>query len=285
MLPAMSNPRISVALACASALAVACSLSGCGSGAVASLDPIARAAEVTTHAGGAQLAMSMQMSVAGKQVSLNAHGDLDMANQEGEIFLELSGSALQEDNIPDGTTMTELFTSNSLYVTSPLFANSLPSGAHWMKIDLGELEQEAGISPQSLTSGETDPTEYLQYLRASSGLVTEVGTATVRGVPTTQYSATIDAAKAISQLDHGDSSAEEKLRGTLAQTGMSSIPVEVWVDSKNRLRRVELQMDMSVAGQSLQMTINEELFGFGPIPAVNAPASGEVYEPSLPALG
>lgn len=282
----MKSHRASLVLACAGALAAAGGLSGCGSGAEATLDPIARAAEVTTQSDGAQLAMTMQMNLAGKQVSLNAHGDLDMAHQEGEIFLEMSGlSALTEGKVPDETTMTELFTANSLYMSSPLFASALPNGAQWMKIDLGNLEQEAGINPQSLTSGETDPAQYLQYLRASSGTVTKVGTATVRGVPTTQYSATIDPAEAISQLDKGDSSAEEKLRSTFAETGMSSIPVQAWVDSQNRLRRVELQMDMSVSGEPLQMTINEEFFGFGPIPAANAPSSGEVYEPSLPSLG
>lgn len=261
-------------------------MSGCGSGTEATLDPIARAAEVTTQSDGAQLAMTMQMSVAGKQVSLNAHGDLDMAHQEGEIFLEMSGlSALSEGKTPDETTITELYTGNSLYMSSPLFASSLPNGAQWMKIDLGSLAQEAGISPQSLTSGETDPAQYLQYLRASSGTVTKLGTATVRGVPTTEYSATIETAKAVSQLDKGDSSAEAKLRGVFAETGMSSIPVEAWVDSQNRLRRLQLQMNMSVSGEPIQMTLNEEFFGFGPIPAANAPSSGEVYEPSLPALG
>ncbi len=282
----MKSQRASAALACAAAIAAACCLSGCGSGAEATLDPIARAAEVTTQSDGAQLAMTMQMSIAAKQISLNAHGDLDMAHQEGEIFLEMSGlSGLSDANVPDSTTMTELFTGSSLYVSSPLFANSLPNGAQWMKIDLGSLEQQAGVSPQSLTSGETDPAQYLQYLRASSGTVTKVGTATVRGVPTTEYSATIETAKAISQLDKGDSSGEAKLQSMFAETGMSSIPVQAWVDSHNRLRRLELQMNMSVSGESVQMRLNEEFFDFGPIPAANAPASGEVYEPSLPALG
>jgi hypothetical protein len=286
ILPAVKTRRVSVAIACAGTLAAACCVSGCGAGAAASIDPIARAAEVTTHSGGAQLAMTMQMSVNGKQVSLNAHGDLDMARQEGEIFVDLPGlSTLTEGKVPDGTTMTELFTGNSLYTSSPLFAGVLPSGAQWMKADLGKFEQKAGINPQSLTSGEADPAQYLQYLRASSGAVTKVGTATVRGVPTTQYSATIDLTKEISQLGKGDSTAEAELRSMFAETGMSSVPVQAWIDSKNRLRRLQMQMNMSVSGQSLQMTISEELFGFGPIPAVNAPPSSEVYEPSLPTLG
>src|SRR5271156_5978835 len=142
----MKSHRASLVLACAGALAAAGGLSGCGSGAEATLDPIARAAEVTTQSDGAQLAMTMQMNLAGKQVSLNAHGDLDMAHQEGEIFLEMSGlSALSGGNVPDSATMTELYTANSLYINSPLFASSLPNGAQWMKIDLGNLEQEAGI--------------------------------------------------------------------------------------------------------------------------------------------
>jgi hypothetical protein len=282
----MKSDRISATLACAGTLAAACLLSGCGSSVATSIDPIARAAEVTTHSGGAQLAMSMQMSIAGKQVSMNAHGDLDMAHQEGEIFLELSGlSTLSEGKIPAGTTMTELFTDNSLYMGSPLFASKLPSGAHWIKIDLGKVEQQAGIDPQSLTSGQANPAQYLQYLTATSGTVTKLGTATVRGVPTTQYSATIDLAKVVSQLGKGDSSTEAKLRSTFAQTGMSSIPVQAWVDSTGRLRRVQMQMSLSVSGKPLQMTINEELFGFGPIPAVNAPSSEEVYEPSVPTPG
>lgn len=285
-MPLVKRNRLPIVLAFAGALAAACLLSGCGSGVARSIDPIARAAEVTTRSGGAQFAMTMQMGIGGKQVSMNAHGDLDMAHQEGEIFLDISGlSSLSEGKLPAGTTMTELLTANALYMSSPLLASTLPSGARWMKIDLSKVEQEAGIDPQSLTSGETDPAQYLKYLTASSGQVTKVGTAMVRGIPTTQYSATIDMAKAVSQLDKGDSSAEAQLRSTFAKTGMSSMPVQAWIDSQGRLRRVQMQMSMSVSGQPLQMTIDEELFGFGPIPAVSAPSSEEVYEPSVPTLG
>src|ERR1700727_2783254 len=142
----MRARRTSAALACLGALAAACCASGGGWGAAASIDPIARAAEVTTHTGGAQLAMTMQTTIDGKQVSVNAHGDLDMTHQEGEIFMDMSGlSALSEGKIPDGTTMTELFAHNALYIGSPLFDSVLPSGAHWLKVDLGKVEGKLGI--------------------------------------------------------------------------------------------------------------------------------------------
>src|SRR5438034_1033898 len=71
-------------------------------------------------------------------------------------------------------------------------AGRLPGGARWMKVDLKQLGGVAGIDVQSLTSGESNPAQFLEYLRAHGGSVHTVGSAMLNGVHTTRYQGSID---------------------------------------------------------------------------------------------
>ncbi len=272
---------------CAAALAAGLLASGCGSSSVSgTLDPVAQAAEATTHSGGAHLAMNMTMSFDGHQAGFSGQGTLDPSRREGQITMDMSAPAgLSEGALPAGTTMTELFKGDSLYVGSSAFAGKLPGGARWMKVDLGKVAGKLGIDPQALTSGESNPADFLKELDSVSGSVRQTGTATVRGVPTTVYTATIDLTKAAEKAGQGNSKVEQALKSVFGKAGLSTVPVQVWVDSKHMVRKLQMQMNMSVSGQTMAMTVVEELFDFGAVPGVNAPSSSETYEPQLPSLG
>lgn len=280
----MRTRHVLAGLACLAAGGGALAAAGCGSSSVTgALDPVAQAAQVTTHAGGAHLAMTIAMTVEGHELSLRGQGTLDPAGREGEITMDMSGlSGL--GSLAAGTTMTELFKGDDYYAGSSALAGKLPGGARWVKVNIAKEAGRLGLDPQSVASGESNPAEYLKYLGSVSNSVQKTGTASVRGVSTTVYAATIDMSKATAQASRGSASTDERIAGLFGKLGMSSVPVTVWVDPQHRVRKLQMQLNASVSGHAFAMSIAEELFDFGPIPAVNAPSDSEVYEPPLPSL-
>lgn len=282
----MRTRHVLAGLACLVAGGGAALASGCGSSSITgTLDPVAQAAETTSHADGAHLAMTIEMALEGHQLSVTGQGALDPADREGEITMDTSGlAALAGGAISSATTVTELFKGDDFYTGSSALSGKLPGGASWIKVNVAKEAGQLGLDPQSLASGESNPAEYLKYLSAVSGSVRKTGAATVRGVPTTVYTATIDPSKAIAQKTDGNSSLDGKVAGALAKLGMRSIPVTVWIDAKHMLRKMQMQVSASASGHTVGMSIIEEFFDFGPVPAVKAPSGSEVYEPALPDL-
>ena len=272
----------------AAAIALALATSGCGSTS-ATLDPVAQAADVTAQAGGAHIALTAQISAPGlpSPLTLNGQGFFNYRSQEGTIALDISGlPSVSAAGLAGGVLhMDEIFKSSALYIGSPLFAGKLPGGAHWMKLDIARVGQALGLNLQSLTGGQSNPAQLLEYLKASGGTVTAVGRELVRGVPTTHYRGTIDLSKVAGVLPGSDrSQLRAALAKLIAQIGTSSLPVDVWVDSARRVRRMVLVLSASVGGHSLGMQMNVELFGFGPTPPVTTPAQGDVYDATQSAL-
>jgi hypothetical protein len=270
------------------AIALALATSGCGSTS-ATLDPVAQAAEVTSQAGGAHIALTAQVSVAALSapLTINGQGFFNYKTQEGTIGLDMSGlpTAAAAGLAGGSLHMEEIFKSAALYIGSPLFAGKLPGGAHWMKLDIARFGQALGIDLQSLTGGQSNPAQFLEYLKASGGSVTAVGHELVRGVPTTHYRGAIDLRKVADVLPGGNrAQLHAALAKVIAQIGASSLPVEVWVDSGRLVRRIAIVLSAPAGGQSLRMQMTVELFGFGPTPAVTAPAQGDVYDATQAAL-
>src|SRR6202035_1659761 len=182
--------------------------------------------------------------------------------------------------------MNELFKSSALYVSSPLFAGKLPGGARWMKIDLGRVGQAAGFNLEQLAGGQSNPAQLLEYLKGSGGRVTTVGPELIRGVPTTHFRGTVDLGKVADAMPSTDRSQLRKaLAKPIAQTGLSSLPVDVWVDAHRLVRRIALVVSIHTAGQQAQLHMTIDLFGFGATPSVSVPPAGEVYDATPTALG
>ncbi len=272
--------RTAAALLAAGALGVAAT--GCGSS-EATLDPVAQAADVTTHSGGSQIAMTVTVTAPGlsSPLTVKGNGTFNMAHKEGRLFLNLEGlPAAALSRLPSGPlSITELFKDGVIYISSPLFDGNLPGGAKWMKLDLTKFESGLGIDPSQLTSGQSDPTQYLQYLRSAGGSVKAVGHANVRGTPTTVYEGSIDLAKAAEALPSSDRAKLKQMLDTLAaKTGVSSIPVTVWIDAHKLIRRMSMKIAIPTGGETSGATVEYEMFGFGAAPAVTPPPSGETFD-------
>jgi hypothetical protein len=273
----------------AGALALALYSGGCGASASA-LDPVAQAAQSTTHAGGAHLALSIQVTAAGlpQPLQMSGQGFYNYGSQEGMLTLDATGlPASASATLPAGPLrIEEIFKSSTIYMSSPLLAGKLPGGARWLKLDVGRFAQAVGIDIQQLAGGQSNPAQFLQYLRALTGTPQRIGSELVRGVATTHYRATVDLARVAGVLgaDHSG-----QLRAALAkltaQIGTSQLPVEVWVDGHGLVRRMALALSLATGAQRAQLGMTIELFDFGPTPPLTPPPDGEVFDATQAALG
>jgi hypothetical protein len=256
--------------------------SGCGASGPAALDPVAQAAQVTSHSGGAHMSLAVQLSAGAlpQPVTMSGQGFFNYASKEGELAIDVSGlPAGAAASVPSGALhMEELFKSSTVYVGSPLFA-SLTHGAHWMKLDLGRVAQAIGLNLQQLAGGESNPAQFLEYLKGVGGKPERVGSDSVRGVPTTRYRASIDLNKLAGVLNPGNATQlKAQLASLIAQLGASRLPVEVWIDAQHRVRRIGFDFSFSPLGQQVHMRMALELFDYGPTPAVALPPASEVFD-------
>ncbi len=292
-----SKTKLARALAALGALAAigagGVAVSGCG--ASAALDPIARAAEVTSQQSGARFSLTTQLAstaLPGGAFSITANGYIDERDRSAELTMDLSDIPGASD-LPGGGagTMRMILQYPVMYMNLPFLAGKLPEGKTWMKLDLTKAAQAAGIDLSQLSSlNETDPTQFLEYLRASSGGVVTVGSESVDGVPTTHYSATLQLSDILDRLP---SSAQAAAKAALEKLGNAGgtggIPVNVWVDAKGRVRRIQLSIGASLPADasggvtgtaSVSSTTTMDFTSYGPIPPIVPPPSSEVFDAS-----
>jgi hypothetical protein len=259
------------------ALVLALGVNGCGAGAGAVLDPVAQAADATSHAGGAHISFSGQISAAGlaAPVALGGSGVFNYASREGSLGLDISGLPASSA-VPTGALHVEEVLKNAtIYVASPLLSGRLPGGARWVKIDVAKSAAALGLNLQQLTAGQSNPAQFLDYLKAAGGVTATVGHDAIRGVPTTHYRGTIDLRKAAGLLPPAERAA---VSAALSQAGASSLPFDVWIDAQRMVRRMQISFSLRPNGRALAFAITLELFDFGPTAPVAVPASGEVFD-------
>jgi len=270
------------ALLAAGALGAAAT--GCGSGgASATLDPIAQAAEITNHAGGAQIAMSMTMTIPGlaSPIAVTGGGHFNAKSLEGSLNFQMTGlPAGGSSGISGGAIdMTELFKSGVIYMSSPMLDGKLPNGARWMKLDLAKAESQLGVDPSSFMSGGSNPAQMLDYLKGTKGSAKLVGHEKVRGVETSRYEGTVDLRSIVQKLPAGErAKAGAAIKALTDKIGNPTFPVSVWIDASHLLRRMTMDTSFSAEGKSVTANVEFEMFGYGPTPAVNAPPSSETFD-------
>jgi hypothetical protein len=287
MTPARSRTALVAAVATALAVASCLAATGCGSSSTV-LDPVAQAAAVTSHAGGAHMAIAVDVQAPGlaEPITMNGQGFFNYGSQEGELTMDMSGlPAGAAASLPSGPLhIEEIFKASSIYVGSSLFAGKLPGGARWMKLDLGRLTQAVGLNLQQL-AGQSNPAQFLQYLRATAGSVTPVGSELVRGVPTTHYRATIDLERVADVVPSAErSQLRAAISKLIAQMGTSKVPVDAWIDNQRLVRRIAMSFQMGSGSVNMLLRVTVELFDFGATPPVSTPASSETFDATQTAL-
>lgn len=254
-------------------IALPLALVACGGGAKHAgqgpkLDPVSyvrHAAHKTAAASSEHMTMTAQGGASGVDVSLTGSGDFSNTQRVGTLDATFTASGLTGKirEIMDGTT---------IYMSSPLFAGSLPSGKKWMKLDLQKVGKSQGIDFSSLMA--RSPTQAFQQLEAAA-TVKEIGAETIDGVATTHYR--------IEHLDLAKLPQGAKLEA-LAHPKYG--PIDVWIGNGNGyIYRETLSVTYAVSGQSTTMKMSTSFSRFGESVHVTPPSASETVDGSSLAVG
>jgi hypothetical protein len=239
--------------------------------AVPASDPVAKAAAVAARqTGGVQI--EMRGLVAAGQIKQRLTGSGTIDSQKGRGMFTLA-TKINGHSIP----IREVMDGRSIYLTSKLFANRLPGKKSWMKINLAEAAKTEGFDLSALgTNGPSqDPAQILAYLRGA-GASKKVGTEQVAGVPTTHYKVMVDLKKARANSDSAAAKAAvDQLLKTLG--GRTTIPIEVWVDAQDRVRRQRVSYTADIRKTQTDLDFTTDFVKFGvPVKVAQPPTSDTV---------
>jgi len=233
------------------------------------IDPVAEAADATAAAGSAEFGMAGTMTVAGQTIPIHASGTTEMQRPAMHMTMSLpipGAGEISVEEIFDGQTMYMRF--------PPQLAQRLPGGKAWMKLDIDAIGKSAGVDLKQLTrSSQSNPADMLKALK-TVGTSHVVGREWVDGASTTHYAGAIDFDKIAARIsDRQTAAALKQLNNT---SGMSTMPVDVWIDGSERVRREGLKLSSS----AFSMDITIDFIRFGVPVDTTPPPSDQVLDAS-----
>jgi hypothetical protein len=236
------------------------------------------AASATRKVGSARI--TMDITTPSPSGTLTMHGTGAFAfhgHEAGEMNLSVTAAG------GASTSIDERIIGTVIYMRSPMLSQEIPGSKPWLEFDLQKIGKKMGINFGALmnTSSTSDPTQSLTYLEAASNSIQNLGTESVGGVTTTHYQAVVDMRKAMRLMVARASGADKAaVRSTyqnlLAQTGITTYPMDVWVDGQGLVRKLHMQMPMPNSGESMDMTMT--LSDFGAPVKVSAPPASQVTD-------
>ncbi len=216
---------------------------------------LARAADVTAHMAGYRFKITMDASADGRGATVDAGGELNAQPLNGSMWLAV-----------DGRSVDEVVVAPYAYVQIPSLSTA------WNRVELPS-QGAAG------SSADVDVQQTISFLR-SVGTVATVGEETVDGVAATHYHAVVDVERLASALPLARGSASSSDLAALSQAlGGSGIPLDVWVDAQDRVRRIVMSMSIPSASGEAQFSMTIGLSDYGAQPLVSAPPDGQVTDP------
>ncbi len=271
-------PRL-VAFAAAVVVIVIIVLVAFGSSSNSSVDPLAKAATLSGNAPGFKMTMTMKVGTASEPDLLTAAGSgvFDTRGHSGAMGLEMK--------IPTETGTTEKLAINEVLDGQTIYMQ-LPSslegalgvlGKKWISVNLSKVTGIPGLSSLSSNPASTNPGEMLQYLKAASGSVTKLGHQVVDGFSTTGYHANLQISKIPGAVPPSERAAAQAAMSKIQQLAhISAIPVSVWIDNRQLVRRMALNVTASADGQTINEVITLDIPEYGPQSAPAIPPASEV---------
>jgi hypothetical protein len=227
----------------------------------------------------ARLALVENLSVAGRHLTAKGTGVDDFAGHRLDSTITVAGQHIEVRKL-----------GQVLYTRLPSAATSgLPGSKPWVSINLATLLKHAtGSSLSQLAAGEQDdPASILAYLKQASAYgLHRAGTASIRGVETTKYTATIDLTKvAAAQGGRLGSITKSQIKAL----GTSTYPMSVWVDAKGLVRQFSAHLSASpttpsVPGSGTSSSVHVDVaatiqfFDFGTPVTVSAPPASQTND-------
>jgi hypothetical protein len=249
---------------------------GCGGGG-ASFDPAASAA-TTANAKSAKLAFDTSIDAAGQNVHMRGDGQVDFKQRAASMTFDV-GDLLRSSGVP--ATANEQWTIVTqgliVYMRAPSLSRQLPGAKEWLKLDVEKLARSQNVNlGQFRQLTQNDPTQMLDYLKAASGKIDEVGKQDVRGVSTTHYRAKVDLDKVADQAPANlRKTFRASIRSLKQGLGTDKIPVDVWVDDQKLVRRLAEHLPIAGGGN---IDFSVDFYDFGTPVSVSPPPPSETLD-------
>ena len=236
---------------------------------------LAQASTATLEQSSSKVAVSVSLDSSDGEEGFGgyrAEGAFDYAGSRGHMTVDLGQLPVAAGT--DSGNVEVIFDQQIVYMKLPGLQKSAQIAKPWVKIDVEELQRQSGVAGQFDAFGQADPSQYLQFLQGA-GKVSELGSASVRGVETTHY-------KTIADLDEAVKEAPPSTRESLTQAidalGSKSVPVNAWIDSDGLLRRVGYSFEGSEQTGGLSSSITVDLYDFGTEVEVRPPPTDQVAD-------
>ncbi len=261
------------AMACLATVA-----SGCGSSKKSTSSTsnpsgtVIRAADTTAQAAGYRLAGTMSINSARTgAINIAVAGAFDRADQVGQMTaaFDVGGNRVQ---------FSELLAQLTVYLRTTAIPalERATGGKPWVKLDVRGEMGSFGLS--SLPTA-TDPTQFVDYLRAVSSNTTPLGTQTVRGVSTNGYRVTVDLDRYPNLVSPSQRAAVARgVKSLEAVIGLHTLPMEVWVDGSGLVRRLGISFPECAQGTRFLFSMNADLYDFGAQRKPQIPPASQVYD-------
>jgi hypothetical protein len=290
----MNRMRRYGAIAATAAALGGTALAAGGCGAANTIDPVAKAASISTTTPGFQMRFQLRFGSPQLPTALTATGtgSINARERTGSVvFVMNAGNDPDLEKALGGSTLRleELVNGTTVYVKlPPAIASKLPGGRPWMKVDLAKASGIPGFSSLADNPVSSDPSQFLSYLRAASGNVSKQGSDVVNGIQTTHYHATISLDKVPGALPPASRKGAKQAVSSIEQlTGLRQLPVDAWIDGNNLIRRMRLSFAESLAPSvKLNIAITMDFVKYGPQPTPTFPSADQVTgASSLSGLG
>lgn len=248
--------------------------SGCGAANTVkqAVDPVAKAAEVTSKVPGYKMSAVVSIDTPAGVAKTTMSGVMDRATRSGAM-------TSTESIAGHSFTMAERLSGLTVYVDTSGIpgADQLTHGKKWLKMDMSRAFGSMGLGSLSTTS--SDPSQFVDYLRAVSDSTKKVGRDTVRGVATTRYHAIIDLRKYPNVVPGFQKATAKRAIATMESLlGAHTMPMDVWIDSSRLVRRMSFDLPECVNSHKLNMSMTMEMYDYAPQQAAHAPPDSDAYD-------
>jgi len=241
----------------------AVALGGCGASQI--VDPVARAATVTLDSSGYKIGAVMSITGGPTPLTASVSGAIDTDTNSGTMTVDetVGGQRLRAPVI---------FSGLNVWMKSSAVpgAAQRAGGKPWLYVDMSKALGSVGITP---LSGTNNPSQFLGYLHAVGASPTRVGAVSINGVKTTEYRAVVN----LNNYAEQNNLAAKSISSLESALGGHSLPVQAWIDSQNRVRRIHVAFPECVGGNRLQFSMTMGIYDFGSQPQAHIPSRSTVY--------
>ena len=267
-------------------------LGGCGGEDTAkkvekAVDPVAEAAEKTTAQGGARIVGEMVMKgQTGPEIPMTINGEISFEEQALQMRMnigQIKGATQAEmaaGRREGGFPIEFVQTPDEVFVsTGQLREKGKKDGVEWIRIDLEELDEEAGLDLQRANQfSEVNPDAMLRFLRTTAD-ARKTGTATVRGEQTDRYEGTIDLRRYPELVPEKDRAAARRTADLMVkQWGGPTQRLSVFINQDGLIVRERMPMSFQDAGETVKATLVMDMVDLGGGQEIELPGKDETMD-------